>query len=713
MSLQENIDTQPTTDQTLLDVDSLNVEFAVKGGSIKALRDVSLSLEKGETLGIAGESGSGKSTLALAILRYLDNNGRVPSGSVTFKGRNLLEFSKHELQKVRGSQIAHIAQNASTSLNPSMKIGVQIKNTVTRYQDVSTDEEAMERVYDVLEQVNIPDPKEIAQRYPSALSGGQQQRVLIAIGLSCQPELLIMDEPTTGLDVTTQAKLLDLIEDLKSQYDIGIILITHNLSVIAQIADRVNILYAGEMMEKGPVDEVFTAPANPYTQALLSTTPELGKYKQLQQIPGQIPALREVPDGCIFADRCAFATDECRTGKIQMETVSVDHQTRCHRFQEALDDPIRAKEVPRQTSTPGDPILEADNLVKHYDTATIFQKLFRDHYPVRAIQGVNVEICEGETLGLVGESGCGKSTLGRTLLGLHDATEGQIKYRGTDLTDLSKSELSSFHKECQIIFQDPEASLNPRKTIRKILDWPLQKFTDLDEDGREERMKSLLDQVNLSDDLLMKYPHELSGGQQQRVSIARAFAADPALIVLDEPVSSLDVSVQASILNLLDDLREEYNTSYLLISHDMGVIESVADRLAVMYLGKVIEQGSIESVFEPPYHPYTRSLLTSIPSLDPGADEHRIGLQGDVPSARRPPTGCSFHTRCPQKIGDICETDSPQLDLVSADHHDDPVSTPQNGEPGTNQFRESSHCISCHLDQEEMSMSIDTPEKNL
>jgi peptide/nickel transport system ATP-binding protein len=684
------------SDEPLLTVDSLDVEFAVKGGSIKALRDVSMTLEKGETLGIAGESGSGKSTLALAILQYLDNNARVPNGSIEFKGKDLLNLSDSELLGLRGNKIAHVAQNATTSLNPSMRIGAQIKEAVTRYQDVSSKQEAMARVYEVLKQVNIPDPEEIAKRYPSELSGGQQQRALIAIALSCQPELLIMDEPTTGLDVTTQAKLLDLIEELKAEFDIGIMLITHNLSVIAQIADRVNILYAGEMMEKGPVDDVFTNPANPYTQALLATTPELEKHKQLRQIPGQIPALRSVPDGCVFADRCAFATEECRTGSIPMESVSDDHETRCHRWEAVLDEPIQSEEVPRRRSNPGEPILETENLVKHYDEGTFVQNLIGNHEPVQAVQGVDIEIREGETLGLVGESGCGKSTLGRTLLGLHEVTDGVIKYRGKPLKSLSKQEHKEFHGECQIIFQDPEASLNPRKTIRSIIDWPLQKFTDLDKEGRNQRLGDLLDQVNLNVDVKTKYPHELSGGQQQRVSIARAFAADPSLVVLDEPVSSLDVSVQASILNLLDDLREQYNTSYLLISHDMGVIESVADRLAVMYLGKIVETGQIEEVFDPPYHPYTRALLTSIPSLKPEADDHRIALEGDVPSARRPPSGCSFQTRCPRKIDDVCDVEEPALEAVE----------------GTGDT-EHSHCLSCHLSESEMSAGIGTPEQDL
>lgn len=694
MSLQEN---QPheDADTDLLRVDSLDVEFSAKHGTIRALRDVSMTVQQGETVGIVGESGSGKSTLALAIVRYLANNARIPNGTITFKGRDVYDLSEAELRTIRGNEIAHVAQNASRALNPSLRIGTQIKESIELHQDPPSDEAAMERVYEVLEQVNIPDPSEFAQRYPSELSGGQQQRALIAVGLSCNPDFLILDEPTTGLDVTTQAKLLDLIDELKLEVNVGIMLITHNLGVVAQIADRVNILYAGKMMEKGPVDDVFDQPANPYTQALLATTPELGKQKNLRAIPGQIPALGDIPDGCIFADRCEFATDECRSGDIEMEPVSENHQTRCLRWETAVDDPIESEFTTRETSTPGDVILEAENVVKHYDQSTIVQKLLTDHSPVRAVQGVDLQVSENETVGLVGESGCGKSTLGRTLLRLHDPTEGTIRYRGDDLQDLSKSEVEAFRSECQILFQDPEASINPRKKVKSVIERPLKLFTEMDAGARDERISELLDQVFLTEDLKSKYPHELSGGQQQRVAIARAFATNPSLVVLDEPVSSLDVSVQASILNLLNDLREEFDTSYLLISHDMGVIETVCDRLAVMYLGKIVEQGSIRDVFEPPYHPYTRSLLSGIPALDPASGDNRLRLEGDVPSARDPPSGCSFHTRCPQKIDGVCEAEEPTLQPVGSSDGDVP------------------HQVSCKLDRSEMAKHIETPEEEL
>jgi peptide/nickel transport system ATP-binding protein len=678
--------TRRSDQETLLSVDSLDVKFEVTDGIIHALRDVSLAVEKGETVGLAGESGSGKSTLALAVVRYLDANGWVDDGSITFEGEDLLSASKRELRSIRGNRIAHVAQNPSSSLNPSMTIGAQIRETIELHQDIGSDEEGTRRVHEVLEQVNLPNPAGIADRYPHELSGGQQQRALLAIGLSCNPDLLILDEPTTGLDVTTQAKFLDLVEDLKAEYDAGILLITHNLGVISEIADRVNILYAGEMLEKGPVEDVFTSPSNPYTQALLATTPEISKTKEVKPIPGRIPELDAIPEGCIFADRCEFATEACRSGTIDMASVDGDrdHESRCLHWQDVLDDPIDVPEKRASERTVGEPILSINELSKYYDEGGFIKNLLGDHEPVKAVNDVSFDIHEGEAVGLVGESGCGKSTLGRTLLKLHTVTSGSIEYDGTDIDSLSKQELNEFRSACQIIFQDPEASLNPNRTVRQILERPLKLFTDRSAEERRTRSEELLTQVNLGGDLVDKKPHELSGGQQQRVAIARAFAADPELIVLDEPVSSLDVSVQASILNLLEDLCEEYGTSYLLISHDLSVIEAICDRVAVMYLGEIIETGSTEQIFEPPYHPYTRALLSSIPTLDPHEEKSRIRLEGDVPNARNPPSGCSFNTRCPQKIGDVCETDDPELEDAGA-----------------------SHCVSCHLDESEMNDPLD------
>lgn len=687
MSKQNPKPKRNSTGEPLLTVDSLSVDFDVPGDTIHALRDVSIDIAKGETVGIAGESGSGKSTLAHAIVRYLDSNGQVTDGSITFDGRDLLSASDSELQSIRGNRIAHVAQNPAGSLNPSLTIGEQIRETIDLHQDVEASGEAMERTYEVLERVNIPDPEYMAKRYPHELSGGQQQRALLAIGLSCNPDLLILDEPTTGLDVTTQAKFLDLVKELKSEFDAGILLITHNLGVISEIADRVNILYAGEIMERGPVEQIFTNPANPYTQALLATTPEMGEQKDLRPIPGQIPDLNDIEDGCIYADRCEFATEECEVTDIPMETVdeSVGQESRCIHWETVIENPTQANEAKLRVSEPGDSILTADDVSMYYDEGTFLENLLGNHEPVKAVNDVSLELNESETLGLVGESGCGKSTLGRTLLRLHDLTDGAIEFRDQELQSLSQEAIQDFRSECQIIFQDPEASLNPSKTIKQTLKRPLELFTDLNSKDHDQRVTELLEQVSLSRDLAQKRPHELSGGQQQRVAIARAFAANPSLIVLDEPVSSLDVSVQASILNLLDELREEYDTSYLLISHDLSVIESVCDRVAVMYLGEIIESGTVSEIFAPPYHPYTRALLSSVPSLSPTEDTDRIKLEGDVPSARDPPSGCSFHTRCPQKIGEVCEQEVPELE-------------------GTEESN--SHCISCHLDEEEMSKPL-------
>ena len=677
--------------ETVLSVDSLSVEFRTDAGSVKALRDVSLDLTAGETLGVAGESGSGKSTLALSIVRYLDDNGVVSSGTVEFKGESLFDLSDSDIRSLRGKELAHVPQDPEKSLNPSLTVGEQIREVIELHQDVDGNE-ATERTHEALARVNIPDPADVAERYPHELSGGQQQRVLLAIGLACNPDVLILDEPTTGLDVTTQAKILDLIDELKTEYGGSILLITHNLGVIARIADRVSILYAGEILEHGPVREVFTEPTNPYTQGLLAATPSIQQEKELSPIPGQIPELFEIPEGCIFADRCEFATDECRTESVPMETIDAEirHETRCHRWEHAVENPIETGEEvePTIARDRGETILETENLKKHFGTEGFFDRFFGSEPPVRAVDGVDLDVSESETLGLVGESGCGKSTLGKTILQLLEVTDGEVNFRGENIADMAGGDLTEFRSECQVVFQNPDSSLNPQKSVFEILERPLEVFTELDSEERRERIAELLSQVDLGTKTAGKHPHELSGGQIQRVAIARAFAANPSFVVLDESVSALDVSVQASILNLLKTLRRDYETSYLFISHDLSVMNAIADRVAVMYLGNVVEVGSKEAIFEPPYHPYTRALLSSSPTLDPDQDRDRIHLDGDVPSARDPPSGCSFHTRCPKKIGEICETEDPALDDVDSSVDAD-------------------HCIACHLDESEMADELD------
>jgi peptide/nickel transport system ATP-binding protein len=685
-------ETERAADGEVLAVESLSVEYRTGGDPVRALRDVSLGIDRGETLGVAGESGSGKSTLALAVMRYLDENGHVVNGSITFEGRDVLSVSKRELRSIRGAEVAHVPQDPNKSLNPSIRVGEQIAETVKLHQDVSK-REANRRAIEMLAEVNISDPEYNARRYPHELSGGMQQRVLLAIALSCNPDLLILDEPTTGLDVTTQAKILDLVNELKREYETSIMLITHDLGVIAQVADRVHMLYAGETMERGTVRDVFRDPSNPYTQGLLAAIPEVDRRKALRPIPGSIADLTDVGEGCVFADRCEFAEEACRTDPVVEEPVTPerDHYSRCRRFETVREDPIEAELVddPGATgSAPGErgeELLTLRNVRKYFGEETFFDRLFGGSPPVKAVDGVDLDVHGSETVGLVGESGSGKSTLGSTVLRLLELTDGEIRFRGESIADLEGADLREFRSDCQAVFQNPHSSLNPRHRIRRIVGRPLTLFTDAGDEERDRRIGEILKRVGLPPEYASRYPHELSGGEKQRVAIARAFAANPAFVVLDEPVSALDVSVQASILNLLEMLRSDYGASYLFISHDLAVVNHIADRIAVMYLGHLVELGSTEAIFEPPYHPYTRALLSSNPSVDPDDEDERVHLEGDVPSARDTPSGCPFHTRCPQKIGDVCEREVPELEAVERSDDD-------------------AHRIACHLDEAEMSL---------
>lgn len=680
-----------SSEETILEIDSLHVKYTTPRGAVQAVRDVSLSIPHGETVGVAGESGSGKSTLALAILQYLGENGHISDGRIEFEGQTLSDLSQSDLLSLRGDQIAHVAQDAAKALNPSLTVGEQIAETIRQHRDVSRSD-AKEQALEMLEEVNIPDPGYHEEKYPHELSGGQQQRVLLAIALSCDPDMLILDEPTTGLDVTTQVKIMDLIQDLKSGFNTTILLITHNLEIIAQITDRVAIMYAGEFVEKGPTERVFAKPANPYTQGLLGATPEIGTDEEPTEIPGQVPSLTDLPNGCAFADRCDFATEECREGEIPLSRVNENHETRCIRWEHVVENPQDAVHRSVNQIERGDELLSAENLCKHFDEPStisqwmsdgILQDYFETEPPVQAVDGVDLTVHEGETVGLVGESGSGKSTLGRTLLQLLEPTDGTVEFRGQPVNEFSSTEMRDFYAECQIVFQNPHSSLNPRKSIYEILDKPLKLFTDVDDTDRNERVRELLDQVGLGPEYMSRHPHELSGGEKQRVAIARAFAPSPSVILLDEPVSALDVSVQANILNLLSELRQDYGTAYFFISHNLGAVSAICDHINVMYLGEIIESGSRDEIFNPPYHPYTRALLSSIPTLDPTEESNPIRLDGEVPSPRTPPSGCPFHTRCPQKIGDVCENDCPSL----------------KGETS-----EESHQISCHLDASEMSI---------
>lgn len=677
--------TEPT-----ISVEELSVTYETPDSTVKALRDVSIELYPGEVLGVAGESGSGKSTLALAILRYLGSNGRVTSGDITFEGGSLLELSTRGLQELRGSKIAHVPQDPQKSLNPALTVGRQLTETIQTHENLNASEAKAEAVA-ALESVDIPDPTGILAAHPHELSGGMQQRVLVAMALLCDPDVLVLDEPTTGLDVTTEANFLALVDELSTQSNTAIMLITHDLGVIAEIADRVGILYAGEIAEIGPVPEVFSRPAHPYTKGLLGAIPRIESESRPIPIPGQIPDLTSVPDGCMFADRCEFAQPECREGEIPLETVgeSENHSTACRRWETIRQESFNTDQSESRTrSPPSDRVLlEITELKKYYDEPTVIDSLLSREQPVKALDGLTLKLHKNESLAIVGESGCGKSTFAKTVMGLLESTSGRIVYQDRQIHAEDKEATSEFRADTSVVFQDPESSLNPRKSVKKSIERPLILDGGLEEAEREERVFEMLDQVGLGPEYANRYPNELSGGEKQRVAIARAFVSSPSLVILDEPVSALDVSIQASILDLLDSLREKYETSYILISHDLSVVNYISDRVGVMYLGELAEIGPTSEVFKPPYHPYTRVLLSSIPSPDVTATRQRIQIDGEVPSPRDPPNGCSFHTRCPQKVGEECETCEPELNDVEQDLK-----------------------IACHLSKSQMETELDESE---
>ncbi|MCP4630226.1 MAG: ABC transporter ATP-binding protein [bacterium] len=649
-----------------IEVRNLSICFSTKNGDVGAVRDVSFKIDAGETFGLAGESGSGKSSIAYAIMRYLPSNGRIAAGRILFKGEDLLYKSAQELRTLWGNEIAMVYQDPRTSLNPCIRVGHQIAEVLQIHRGLN-DHRAWLEALNIVEMVNIPDPQFNAVKYPHQLSGGMQQRIVIAMALACDPALLIMDEPTTGLDVTTQAKIIDLVEDLQEKVRASILYITHDLSVIAQVSDRVGIIYAGEMIESGPVSDIFHQPVHPYTIGLLEAIPDVDLQKPFKPIEGQLPdRTRDIP-ACVFAPRCEFKKQKCEQEKPGSHLLPNGHFAKCFRWEEtssSLSNPHAAAERSHRQQTV-QTLLEVDQVKKYYGRSSLTAKLIgRQPALVKAVDDVSFEVWTDEIFALVGESGCGKTTLARCLIGLLDLTKGRINYfLGQDAPGSDKK----LGQSVQMIFQHPDSSMNPLKTIGAILNRPL-KLYGLPKAKRKQRIQQLLESVRLNEDYIPRYPKELSGGEKQRVAIARAFAADPDFVLLDEPVSALDVSIQAAIINLLLDLRDKIRISFLFISHDLSLVRHVADRVGVMYLGKLCEIGDIESIFTPPYHPYTKALLSAIPSPDPDKPKRLIRLEGTIPSAKNPPSGCRFHTRCPGKIGPICEQTEPDLLAVSENH---------------------------------------------
>lgn len=652
-------------DGPTVQVRNLGVTYATEKGPLHTVRDVSFEIRRGEIYGLVGESGSGKTTLARAIVRYLPSNGSTSGGPVLLNGVDLFTLSSREMRRVWGAKITMVHQDPAAAVNPSIPVGDQIAEMARVHLGMSRSQ-SYEKALDMLGQVRMPDPEAVARRYAHQLSGGMLQRVLIATALSTSPQLLIMDEPTTALDVTTEAVILDLVRDLLTEYETAVLYITHNLGVVARICDRVGVMYAGELMEEGPIQKVFKRELHPYTLGLLGCVPRVDMSKhqiELQTIPGQIPRPDVLPAGCIFSPRCRMAEDDCRQDRPVLEEAEPDHLTACRRW--ALVDRNRDRlevvepEVVRERPE-GEVILDARNVKKHFVLSRGIASLWRrGPTAVRAVDDVSIRVRQGFTMGIVGESGCGKTTFARCVAGLEEATSGEIELEGELLPYSVAKRPRAVLRRLQVVFQNPDASLNPQQSVGETVGRPLALLGGVPRAEVARRVQELFRAVNLPADYIDRLPHELSGGEKQRVAIARAFAANPTLMICDEPISSLDVSVQASLMNLLVELQRSEGISYLFISHDLAAVRHLSDWIAVVYLGRLWEVGSAEEVFAPPYHPYTEALLSAIPVPDPDIRQERIRLRGSVPSAVRIPPGCRFHTRCPRKIGAICETEEP------------------------------------------------------
>jgi peptide/nickel transport system ATP-binding protein len=644
-----------------LKIEHLDVEYRVRGRDRKVLRGISLEIGRGECYGLVGESGCGKSTAAYAVLRYLPRNGSVSRGRVLINGEDMLAFGNERLRELRRKSVAMVYQDPGKALNPSIRIGRQVEEVFELLGVPKA--ERHQRAVEILAKVRIADPESVTSRFPHQLSGGMQQRVAIAMALASEPSLLVLDEPTTGLDATVEADVLDLIAQLRKEFDTSILFISHNLGVIAKMCDRVGVLYAGRLVEQGRTSEIFRNPRHPYTVGLLRCLPQRGRSKSvapLVTIPGFLPTAGADVAGCVFADRCPLADDRCRRDDPPAYDVGHAHFSRCHYHDQAGALTYGSEDVkPALSAASGNRILQLSEVSRTFG---------RGNAAFRALNDVTIDIMEGETLGIVGESGSGKTTLARAVLGIVPPDEGgKIRLDGKeiepDLGNRSQAEV----KALQIVFQNPDSALNRSHTVRRMIGRTIGLLTGLAKAARTSRIVELTRAVRLSDRYLDLRPRNLSGGLKQRVAIARAFSGDPRVVVLDEPTSALDVSVQAAILNLLVDLQNEQKVSYVFISHDLGVVRYLSDRIAVLYLGRLMEVGRAEDVFSGPHHPYTEALLSSVPSVD-GSHQQRVRLNGEIPSAMNPPTGCVFNTRCVRKIGTICETEQPPLAAIGDGH---------------------------------------------
>ena len=652
----------------VIDARNLSIDYRIGKTWLSAVQDINLTIRPFQIHGLVGESGSGKSTLGLGLMRYLASNSRISNGEIWFDGQDIAQLSTNDLRHIWGSQISLVPQNPLDSLNPTLTIGRQMTEITELHLGLSGDD-ARQRAVEALEQVKLADPASVLDRYPHQLSGGMQQRVMIALALSTRPRLLILDEPTTALDVTTQAVILDLVRDLIKEEEAAALYVSHDLGTVAQLCDYVTVLYAGEIMETAPVEDLFAEPLHPYTAGLLGSLPSANQEQnsRLSTIEGVAPSLAERPSACVFCTRCPVVIDKCKAEKPPLEDTLENRMGRCWRWEDIHNGEIIPKNKPQGTFEDSDtpdkrPVLQAQHISKKFGDYSFLDRLTgQEESYVQAVDNVSIDISGHMTLGLVGESGSGKTTLARAIVALYTADSGNLELLdeplSLELKDRSKEEL----RNIRMIFQNPNDALNPYLTVGQTLRRTiiLLNDSDLSDKDMQKRISGILESVGLTAEYATRYPNQLSGGEKQRVAVARAFAAEPALIVADEPTSSLDVSVQATILNLLKDLRAQENVSYLFISHDLEVISYLADWIVVLYLGEIMEQGPTESVYQPPMHPYTEALLSAIPLPDPQARQGEIRLEGDVPSPRNKPTGCPFHTRCPRFLGDICVDEEP------------------------------------------------------
>jgi peptide/nickel transport system ATP-binding protein len=652
----------------VLKVESLEVAYETRAGLVKAVRDVSFEIRSGDALGLVGESGCGKSTLAFGIMNYVAKNGRITGGRILFSDDDILQWNQKELKQIRGDRIAMVYQDPMAALNPSMRIGEQLTEVLSEHEGLEGGP-AKERCIQMLERVRMPDPSDIMGRYPHQLSGGQQQRVLIAMALLMNPALLIMDEPTTGLDVTIEAGILDLISELKRELGATILYISHNLGVISRIAERMAVMYAGEIVEEGFVQDIFLDPRHPYTVALLACIPKIDSSRHaadLRPIRGRVPALIGKLQGCAFEPRCDRADQRCQADHPDLAAVADGHLARCFYPESAevglLGTTQKEQSAAAPSPTEEDLVLKIKGLKTYYRAqeaglaglAGRTRKGF-----VKAVDDVDLTLFRSSTFGIVGESGCGKTTLAKCVAGLVPSNAGDLELLGIDISHVVEQRPAELLQELQMIFQNPDSTLNPKIMVGDAIARPLRLFATVPTTKIRDEVIRLLEAVRLGAEYYDRLPRQLSGGEKQRVAIARAFAGRPSLVLCDEPLSALDVSVQVAVMNLLLEFQQGYGTTMLFISHDLSVVYQLCDHVAVMYLGQFCEIGLTEGLYSPPYHPYTEALLSAIPIPDPTLDRTSIRLSGAVPSALAPPSGCRFHTRCPRKVGPVCEHEPP------------------------------------------------------